>query len=140
MPDQTAATIAQLLVEEIVSRHGVPAEILSDRGRTFLSGLLEEVQKLLGYHKINMTAYHPQTDGLVERYIRTLITMLAKVVERGGRDRDEHLSYILFAYRASQQQSTSESPFYLLYGRDPRLLTDTALSPPCTREHINLKE
>ena len=106
VPDQTAATIPHLLVEEIMSRNEVPAEILSDRGRAFLSGLLEEVQKLLGYHKINTTAYHPQTDGLVERYNRTLIAMLVKVVER-GRDWDEHLPTLV--YRASQQQSTSES-------------------------------
>ena len=66
MPDQSAATIAKLLVEEIVSRHGVPTEVLSDRGRSFLSGLLKEVEKLLGFHKVNTSAYHSQTDGLVE--------------------------------------------------------------------------
>ena len=61
--DQSVATIANLLVREIVSLHGVPSEILSDRGRAFLSGLL---QQLLRYKKINTSAYHPQTDGLVE--------------------------------------------------------------------------
>ena len=69
VPDQTANTIARLLVEEIVSRHGVPSEVLSDRGKAFLSGLMEEVSKLLGFHRVNTTAYHPQTDGLVERLI-----------------------------------------------------------------------
>ena len=51
MSDQSAATIANLLVEEVVSQHGVPSEVLSDRGRAFLSGLLREVQKLLGSRK-----------------------------------------------------------------------------------------
>ena len=110
--DQTAATIAKLLVEEIVSRHGVPLEVLSDRGRAFLSELMKEVQDLLGFHKVNTTAYHPQTNGLVERFNRTLTTMLAKTVERGGRDWDKHIPYVLFAYPASQQESTQESPFY----------------------------
>ena len=59
VPDQSAATIARLLVEEIVSRHGVPAEVLSDRGQSFLSGLMKEVERLLGFHKMNTTAYHP---------------------------------------------------------------------------------
>lgn len=133
IPDQTAATIARLLVEEIVSRHGVPAEVLSDRGSAFLSSLMKEVEELLGFHKVNTTAYHPQTDGLVERFNRTLTAMLAKTVETGGRDWDEHLPYVLFAYRASQQDSTLESPFFLLYGRDPRLPTPSTLCPAKVR-------
>ena len=58
VPDQSAATIARLLVEEIVSRHGVPSEVLSDRGRAFLSGLMQEAERLLGFKKGNTTAYH----------------------------------------------------------------------------------
>lgn len=119
-PDQSAATVANLLVREIVSRHGVPSELLSDRGRAFL---LQEVQSLLGFKKVS---YHPQTDGLVERFNRMLTAMLAKTVERGGRDWDQRLPFVLFAY---QQQSTLESPFFLLYGRDPRLPTDTTMYP-----------
>ena len=66
------------LSEEVVSRHGVPAELLSDRGKSFLSLLMQEVCSVLGVKKVNTTAYHPQTDGLVERFNRTLINMLAK--------------------------------------------------------------
>ena len=138
--DQSAATVAKLLVEQIVSWHGVPAEILSDRGQAFLSGLMKEVETLLGFHKVNTTAYHPQTDGLVERFHRTLTAMLAKTVQSGGRDWDHQLPYVLFAYRASLQESTQESPFFLLYGRDPRLPTENVLSPSKTRALTNLKE
>ena len=140
VPDQSAATIARLLVEEVVSRHGVPSEVLSDRGQPFLSGLMKEVEKILGFHKVNTSAYHPQTDGLVERYNRTLRGMLAKTVERGEKNWDEQIPFVLFAYRASQQSSTQESPFYLLYGRDPRLPTEAVLSPPKTQMVIDLKE
>jgi len=73
-------------------------------------------------------AYHPQTDSLVERFHRTLTDILAKSVEKGGKDWDKHLPYVLFAYRSSMQNSTGESPFYLLYGRDRCLPTDEALS------------
>ena len=131
--DQSAATIANLLVREIISRHGVPSAILSDRGRAFLSGLLKEVQQLLGFKKANTSAYHPQTDGLMERFNRTLTAMLAKSAKRGGKDWDQRLPFVLFAYRASQQQSTLESPFILLCGRDPRLPTDPVMSPEKTR-------
>ena len=121
--DQTAFTIAKLFVEEIVCRHGVPSQLLSDRGAAFLSYLMTEICKLLGTNKINTTAYHPHTNGLTERFNRTLTNMLAKKVEQSGKDWDQHLPYILFAYRASMQESVKESPFYLLYGRDPRLPT-----------------
>ena len=140
VPDQTADTIAHLLVEQIVCRHGVPAELLSDRGSAFLSVLLQEVYQLLGTHKVSTTAYHPQTDGLVERFNRTLIDMLAKTVEKNGRDWDQHLPHVLFAYRASPQESTKESPFFLLYGRDPQLPTEAALNHPKTRYQVDLDD
>ena len=96
--DQTALTIVQLLVGEVISHHGVPRELLSDRGATFLSSLLKEVCQIMGLKKVNTTAYHPQGDGLVERFNRTLIDMLAKTVHRTGKDWDECLPYLLFAY------------------------------------------
>ena len=107
-----------------MSRHGVPGELLSDRGNTFLSGLISEVCSLLGIHKLNTTAYHPQTDGLVER---TLTAMLSKTVEKNGKNWDRQLPYVLFAYRTSQQEVTKESPFFLIHGRDPRLPTEAAI-------------
>ena len=57
--DQSSVTFAKLLVEEVVSRHGVPSEIQSDRGRAFISGLMKEVETLMGYHKLNTTALPP---------------------------------------------------------------------------------
>ena len=57
VPNQMSATIAQLLVEEVVSRHGVLSEVLSDHGQAFLSGLMRDVQMLLGYQKVNTTVY-----------------------------------------------------------------------------------
>ena len=80
-----------------MSCHGVPLELLSDNhGRAFLSGLIKEVQLLLGFKKFNTSAYPPQTDGLVEQFNRTLTSMLAKSVECGGKDWDEKLPYVLF--------------------------------------------
>ena len=67
--DQSSATVTKL---SVVSKHGVPSEILSDHGQAFMSGLMEEVEVLLGFHKVNTKAHHPQTDGLAECYNRTL--------------------------------------------------------------------
>ena len=118
----------------------MPSEVLSDRGKSVLFGLMKEVEGLLGYSKVNTTAYHPQTDGLVERYNRTLTSMLAKTTTKDGTEWDEQLPYVMFVYRASQQASTHESSFYLLYGRDPRLPVPEVLSPKKTRVTVNLKE
>ena len=138
--DQSALTIARLLVEKVVTRHGVPTQLLSDRGASFLSNLMKEVYNLLGLKKVNTTAYHPQTDGLVERFNRTLTNMLSKKVKKGGKDWDQQLPYVLFAYRASLQETTGESPFFLLYGRTPGVPTDAALQSPVERSLIDLDD
>ena len=82
-----------------------------------------EVCKLFDAQKLNTSGYHPQTNGLCERFKSTPIQMLAKTVERYGHDWDRHLPYVLYAYRVSVQESTKESPVFLLYGRDPTLPT-----------------
>ena len=128
IPDQKADTIAKLFVEQIICRHGIPEELLSDRGTNFLSTVIQEVCQLLNIKKINTLGYHPQTDGLVEKFNATLIQMIAKSCTVSDRDWDTRLPYLLFAYRVSAQASTRESPFFLVYGRDARVPTETVLS------------
>ena len=75
-----------------------------------------------------MSGYHPQTDGLVEKFNSTLISMIAKSCEACYHNWNARLPYLLFAYRVSAQESTREAPFFLLYGRDARIPTETVLS------------
>ena len=96
--------------------------------------------KLMGIHKMNTTAYHPQTNGLVEQCIHTLIDMLAKTSSCHGTDLDDQLPFVLFAYWCSMQHSTRQSPFFLLYGCDPRLPTKEALSAPTDRTKEDLDD
>ena len=77
-PDQTSETIARLLVDCVVCRHGVPSQLLSDRGPNLLSDLIQDVCALLGMHKVNTMAYHPQCDRLVENFNRTLRAMISQ--------------------------------------------------------------
>ena len=140
VPDQQATTIARLLVEEVVARHGVPELLLSDRGPNFLSELTCEVCKLLGIQKVNTSGYHPQSDGMVEKFNGTITNMLSKCVEKHGRDWDKRIPYLMFAYRVAVQESTQDSPFFLLYGRDPRTPTETALSQPTTPYQVDLSD
>ena len=68
VPDQKAVQLAKLLVEEIVPLFGVPESLLSDRGTNLLSHLMTDLCKMLGTKKLNTTAYHPECDGMVERF------------------------------------------------------------------------
>ena len=63
IPDQSSETIARLLVENVICRHGIPKELLSDRGPNLLSNLMLDICDIMGMKKVNTTAYHPQTDG-----------------------------------------------------------------------------
>ena len=136
--NQESLTIAKLIAEQIVPRHGVFRRLLSDRGGCFLSRLITDLYQLLGIEKKNTTAYHPQGDGLVERFNRTLTEMLAKTVAGDKRDWDKRLPFVLFSYRTTPQESTQETPFHLLYGRDPVLPTELVLQPPTERSVVQL--
>ena len=73
------------------------------------------------------TAYRPQTNGPCERFNQTFATMISMYVNGHHRDWDALIPFLLFAYRSSIHESTMESPFFLVYGRDPRLPIDIAL-------------
>ena len=114
-----AETVAEELLT-LFSRVGVPEEILTDQGSNFMSKLLGEVYRLLHVTPIRTSPYHPQTDGLVERFNQTLKSMLRKAATDEGKDWDRLIPYLLFAYREVPQASTGFSPFELLYGRHVR--------------------
>ena len=114
---------AEHVAEELIklfARVGVPQEILTDQGSNFTSQLLAEIYRLLHVHAIRTSPYHPQTDGLVERFNQTLKNMIRRTTTKEGKDWDKMIPYLLFAYREVPQASTGFSPFELLYGREVR--------------------
>uniref|UniRef100_A0A9J7ZK80 ribonuclease H n=1 Tax=Cyprinus carpio carpio TaxID=630221 RepID=A0A9J7ZK80_CYPCA len=108
------------------SRVGLPAEILTDQGTPFMSRIMADLCKLLKVRQIRTSVYHPQTDGLVERFNKTLKQMLRRVVAEDQRDWDQMIPYVLFGIREVPQASTGFTPFELLFGRQPRGLLDVA--------------
>ena len=130
IPDQKTDRIVRILVDEIVPFCGVPEALLSDRGTNLLSHMMLETCELLGTKKLNTTAYHPQCDGLVERYNRTLKTALRKHAARFGVQWDRLLSGVVWAYRNTPHEATQEKPSYLLFGLDCRTPTEAAMLPP----------
>ena len=114
---------AEHVAEELINvfaRVGVPQEILTDQGSNFTSQLLAEIYWLLHVHAIRTSPYHPQTDGLVERFNQTLKNMIRRTASTEGKDWDKMIPYLLFAYREVPQAATGFSPFQLLYGREVR--------------------
>uniref|UniRef100_A0A803JIM9 Gypsy retrotransposon integrase-like protein 1 n=1 Tax=Xenopus tropicalis TaxID=8364 RepID=A0A803JIM9_XENTR len=120
----TAKSIAKELMF-MFSRVGIPREILTDQGTPFMSRVTKELCKLLQIKHLRTSVYHPQSDGLVERFNKTLKTMLRRVIDKDGKNWDFLLPYLMFAIREVPQSSTGFSPFELLYGRHPRGLLDT---------------
>ena len=130
MPNQEATTVAKLLVEEFVVRFGVPRQLHSDQGRNFESAVFREMCLLLDIDKTRTTPLRPQSDGMVERYNRTLENMLSKFVAENQRDWDEHLPFLMMAYRSSVHETTGCSPSELMLGRNLRLPIDLLFSRP----------
>ena len=139
-PDQKAVRIAHLLVEEIAPFFGVPEALLLDRGTNLLSHLMKDVCELLDVKKLNTTAHHPECDGAVERFNRTLKSMLRKQAATHGAQWDQYLHGILWAYRNTPHTSTGEKPSYLLFGMDCRSPTEAALLPPKSLKITNLSD
>ena len=119
----SAKSVAQALFQ-VISRVGIPKEILTDQGTSFMSRTLRELYELLGIQYIKTSMYHPQTDGLLERFNRTLKSMIRKFVHDDSRNWDKWLVPLLFAVREVPQASTGFSPFELLFGRKPRGVLD----------------
>ena len=95
LPNQEAATVAEVLVKEYVCRYGVPLSLHSDQGRNFESHLIQEMCSLLGINKTRTIPLHPQSDGLVERMNRTLESQLFEFISQNQRDWN-HLCWDLF--------------------------------------------
>ncbi len=119
----SAKSVADALFR-LISRVGIPKEILTDQGTAFMSRTLRELYELLGIKSIRTSVYHPQTDGLVERFNRMLKTMIRKFVHEDAKNWDKWLEPLLFAVWEVPQASTGFSPFELLYGRQPRGVLD----------------
>ncbi len=143
IPNHTAHVVADKMVTEFVSRFGVPQQIHSDQGAEFESNLFQGLCDLLRITKTRTCPYRPQSDGLVERANRTLKQMLQCVVNDARDDWDDHLPYVMMAYRASIQESTNCSPNLLMLGRETNLPVDLMfqrrrdpVNPVCPVEYV----
>jgi len=119
LKDISAESVAKAMMS-VYSRMGIPTEILTDQGRQFTAKYLNEVNDLLRIHHLTTTPYHPQCNGLVESFNKTLTTMIRRTCHDNPKRWNEYLDPLLFAYREVPQTTTGFSPFELLYGRTVR--------------------
>ena len=133
-PDLTAKTIAKFLYGGYISIFRAPAGLLSERGTSFTSSIIEELCKILGIKWLQTMPYHPQTNGLVERSHQMIMHMIRKLGEDKKADWPSHLAEIVHAYNATRSAVTGFSPHYLMFGWWPRILVNFVFPTVGSRE------
>ena len=122
--NHNATTIAKILCERVFATFGLPLQLLSDRGSEFESSLMLELCRWLDIEKLRTTAYKPSTNGIVERYHRSLNTIMAKIITDDQRNWCEKVPIAAAAYRSSAHEVTGYSPNFLIFGRENRAPVD----------------
>ncbi|XP_068739463.1 uncharacterized protein [Montipora capricornis] len=128
MPNQEASTVAEKLVSEFICR--VPRGFHSDQETNFESRVFAEICKLLDIKKTRTTPMHPQSDGQVERFNRTLVEMLRGKIKEDQKDWDLQLPACMMAYRGAVHESTGVSSNLLMLGRELEVPLDAITEAP----------
>ncbi len=140
IPDLRAETVARVIVEEWILRYGIMLKLLSDQGGAYISKLFSEVCRLLSCRRLLTTPYYPACNGQAERNQKTIVNSLACYVSTSPRTWDTLIKYVAFSMRTATHESTRESPYYLLYGRDPYLNIEAALMNKDKLREQNVQE
>ena len=127
---QTAQATARILWDNFICHYGFPEKFISDQGRNFESDLIKELCKIAGVKKLHTTPYHPQGNGQCERFNSTLCNMLGTLSEEEKSDWKSYLGCMTHAYNCTKHASTTYSPYYLMFGRHPRLPIDVEFGLP----------
>lgn len=123
---QKANVVAKVLWENVLVNYGFPHRLHADQGRDFESRVIKQLCKLTGIQKSRTTPYHPQGNGQTERFNKTLLHMLGTLDEEKKEAWPDYLASMVHAYNSSKHASTGYTPFFLMFGRHPRLPVDVA--------------
>ena len=137
LKDKTAESVAHALVSSVFLKHGTPTVILSDNGAEFRNALLSEICGQFNVRQAFVTAYHPASNGLVERSNRKILEVLRPVVGRLSETWEDWLPYVSASINAHVCSATGRSPHYSLYGQELRLPYDLLgrTQPPVYNPH-----
>ncbi|CAC5422836.1 unnamed protein product [Mytilus coruscus] len=117
LPNQESLSICTAFIDHFVTKFGAPLQLHSDQGRNFQADIFQRMCKLLGIHKTRTTSFRPQSNGGVERFNRTLASMLSMYCKQNQDQWDQYLQQVMMAYRSSVHASTSRTPNSMLFGR-----------------------
>nr|ATA66769.1 Pol, env [Haliotis discus hannai] len=124
--NMTAKTTAEAFFNNFVVHYGLPRRIHSDQGANFVGKLMSELCQMLKIDKSRTTPYHPMGNGMCERFNRTLCNMLGTLDPDSKKNWKAHVGPLVHAYNCTRHETTSLSPFFLMFGRPPRLPVDLA--------------
>ena len=127
IPEFSAKTVAKKIVYEFISRFGAPLELHSDQGRNYEAQLFKDICEMLEIHKTRTSPYHPSSNGMVERFNKTLLNMLSAYTDDKQRNWDEDLPLLTAAYRSCEHDSTGYTPNRLMLGREVHLPVHLAM-------------
>jgi transposase InsO family protein len=119
--DKSSASIATAIYNNWICEKSVPLKVISDRAREFISKGMKQLAHQMGTVLITTSGYNPTGNSSVERFHRYLNSALSIVYEKIRANWDEYIPSILFSYRASVNDTTGHTPFFLEHGREPQL-------------------
>jgi len=122
--NQTARTTAEALFNSFITHYGFPKRLHADQGANFESRVIRELCQIAGVDKSRTTAYHPMGNGMVERFNRSLLAMLGTLEPEKKTTWHKYVPAMVHAYNCTAHDSTGFSPYYLMFGRHPRLPVD----------------
>ena len=129
IPDKSADRIVSTIINQYLPVHMCPRYILSDNGTEFKNNLMDQVLKQLGIERIFSAPYHPQSNSMLEVFHKYLKPTLEKLCEKDPSNWDKYINQVLASYRVTPNLATAETPFFLVYGRDPNLPLHQLLEP-----------
>lgn len=123
-----------MLWRNFFCRFGFPAKLHTDQGRNFESAIVKELCNCTGFAKTHTTPYHPQGNGTTERFNRTLMNMLGTLEPHLKPRWHEYVQAMTHAYSCTRHDSTGYTPYFLMFGRHPRLSVDLVFGLSNTKQ------